>query len=540
VRIALAQINATVGDIEGNGARIARTYDRAIRKRAELVVFPELALTGYPPLDLLAKRSFVDANLRALARLAERAGPVPALVGFVDRLDDRLFNGAALLRAGRVEAIQHKTALPNYDVFFEQRHFTPARTIAPLQLGRRLLGVNICEDIWVRGPTEKLVAMGAEVIVNISASPFTLDKRSLRPRMLRALAEKHRLPLLFVNQVGGQDDLIFDGNSFVADGRGRILDGCAAFREDLRLVDLRARPRPLERLGPIEEICEALLLGIRDYAGKNGFTRAVVGVSGGIDSALTLALAVRALGPRQVVGVSMPTAFTAARSLRDAARLARNLGVRLLTLPIEGLRREYLELLAPVFRGQRTGVAEENLQSRIRGNLLMALSNKFGYLVLTTGNKSEVATGYATLYGDMAGGFAVLSDVLKTTVYRLARHLNRQAGRELIPRSILAREPTAELRPGQRDTDVLPAYSRLDPILHLYIEDNLTRREILALGHPPELVASVIRRVDRAEYKRKQMPPGIRITPKAFGSGRMMPITNRWDEAPRQAGPARR
>jgi NAD+ synthase (glutamine-hydrolysing) len=541
MRIALAQINATVGDVGGNADHVLAAYHRAERRRADLVLFPELVLTGYPPLDLLSKRSFVEANLEALEQVAAQTGRVAAVVGFVDRdSDGNLYNAAAFLRRGQRLGVQHKSALPNYDVFFDKRYFSPARKQRLFELDGKLIGISICEDIWVEGPIDTLVETGANLILNLSASPFYAGKTQLRQRQVAATARRLHVPIALVNLVGGQDDLIYDGNSLVANAKGQIVGACAPFHEQVCLVGSQRRGRLPARMEPIAELYEALLLGIRDYTRKNNFRKVLVGLSGGIDSALVLALATRALGRQQVLAVSLPTRFTASASRRASEAMARNLGVRLITLPIENLRRACLDLLQPLFRDTPAGVAEENVQPRIRGTLLMALSNKFGYLVLTTGNKSEVATGYATLYGDMAGGFAVLSDVLKTTVYKLARHLNRIGKRETIPASILRRPPTAELRPGQKDTDALPPYNQLDPILHLYIEENLTRREIVARGLPAELVSRVIRMVDHAEYKRKQMPPGIRITPKAFGSGRLMPITNRWDEAgvPPAAAPA--
>jgi len=532
MRLALAQINATVGDIAGNTERVLAAYRQAERGGADLVLFPELAITGYPPLDLLGKRSFVEANLEAIERITGQIRRTAAVVGFVDRQHDQLFNAAAFLHRGQRVGVQHKTALPNYDVFYDQRHFSVARKQRLFELDRTVLGISICEDIWVEGPTAALVETGARLILNLSASPFFAGKAELRRRQVTDTARRLKVPVALVNLIGGQDDLIYDGNSLVADSTGRVIAACAAFREQVAICDLsRGGPRakPLE---PIAELYEALLLGIRDYTRKNRFEKALVGVSGGIDSALVLALASEALGPRNVVAVSLPTRFTARRSVQAAQTLTRRLGVRLLTLPIEELRRSYLELLRPLFGSRPPGVAEENIQPRIRGNILMALSNKFGYLVLTTGNKSEVATGYATLYGDMAGGFAVLSDLLKTKVFKLARYLNRRQRREIIPASILRRAPSAELRPRQKDSDALPPYRRLDPILHLYIEENLTRREIVTRGFPADRVARIIRMVDRAEYKRKQMPPGIRLTAKAFGSGRLMPITNGWEEAP--------
>ncbi|NOZ76366.1 MAG: NAD+ synthase [Euryarchaeota archaeon] len=527
LRVALAQVNPTVGDIHGNRDRIIEYIARGKDAGAELVVFPELAVTGYPPKDLVLKSSFVRANLRAVEEIAEEAG-VAAVVGFVDRSDGHLYNAAALISGGEVTGVQHKTHLPNYDVFDEQRYFTRARSCHVFTLKGVRLGISICEDIWVdRGPPHEQAARGAELLINISASPFHAGKFTVREELLARRAAETGVPVLYCNLVGGQDDLVFDGGSYVFNGRGEFVAQAGRFREDLLLPDLET-PRPRPERDVTGDIHDALVLGLSDYMRKNGFEKAVVGLSGGIDSSLVAVLAARALAPERVLGVCMPSPYTSKESVEDARHLAENLGIAFTVIPIGGIMDAYMAALEEQFRGQKPDVTEENIQARIRGNILMALSNKFGYLVLSTGNKSETAVGYTTLYGDMSGGLAVISDVPKTTVYKLAGWINSKE--EIIPRRVLEKEPTAELRPGQRDTDSLPPYEVLDPVLHAYIEENRSAEEIIKEGFDPGLVLDIIRMVDRNEYKRQQAPPGIRITPKAFGPGRRMPITNRWQE----------
>lgn len=567
IRIALAQINPTVGDLDGNVARILAHVEAARAQGADLVVFPELVIPGYPPEDLLLKPSFIEANLAALERIAAVARDILIIVGFVDRQDD-VYNAAAVCCEGKVAGIYHKQYLPNYGVFDEARYFRAGREATVFRWGDVTFGVNICEDIWYPdGPTEaQAFAGGASLIVNLSASPYHAGKGSFRERMLATRAADNTAIVAFCNLVGGQDELVFDGQSFVFDAQGNLLARGRAFEEDLVVVDLdlgdvfsrrlhdprrrQARgdappastialpggpstrekpplpPRNVEPLGRLEEIYRALVLGTRDYARKNGFQTAVVGISGGIDSSLVATIAADALGPQNVVGVRLPSRYTSEMSNDIAARLAANLGLRLITIPIEPAFEAFLAMLAEPFAGTEPGVAEENIQARIRGAVWMALSNKFGWLALTAGNKSEMAVGYATLYGDMAGGFAVIKDVPKTLVYELARWRNEQS--PVIPEEALTRPPTAELRPGQKDTDSLPPYEILDPILQAYVEEDRSAEEIVAMGFDRETVRRVIRMVDRAEYKRRQAPPGIKITPRAFGRDRRLPITNWW------------
>ena len=589
LRVGVAQADFVVGDIRGNLETIRAWIARARRRGVQLLVFPELAVTGYPPKDLLRKPEFVRRNVEAAASLARATRGLCVVVGFVELADD-LYNAAAVFHDGRWIGTQRKRVLPNYDVFDEERYFQAGDRSLLFELDRVRLGVNICEDIWFPGgPTVELATSGAEVVVNISASPFHAGKAAARTRMMGTRARDNLVFLVFANLVGGQDELVFDGRSMVIDPEGRCLARGKAFAEDLVVADLnleqvqhqrlanprnRRKVREARRAGrileavvspgrtrataardcrkgdapeppwkeaspppaaePVEEIYEALRLGVADYARKNGFGSAVVGLSGGIDSALTATLAADALGPRKVLGVAMPSAVSSPESLEDARRLARNLGIRLEEIPIEPIFRAYREALARIFGRRRPDVTEQNLQARIRGALLMALSNKFGHLVLSTGNKSEVGVGYATLYGDMAGGLAVLADVPKTLVYALARFRNARGESPVIPRRILQKPPSAELAPGQKDSDDLPDYAVLDGILHAYVERDESAAEIAARGYDPAVVARVVAMVDRNEYKRQQAPPGIRITPRAFGSGRRLPITNRYrDAAPR-------
>ena len=572
LRIGLAQINVTVGDLEGNVRRILAGFDQARRWGVDVVVFPELAITGYPPEDLLLKPDFLRANRAALEELIPSTRGLTAIIGFVDRQDD-IYNAAAVINDGRLAAVYHKIYLPNYGVFDENRYFQAGHETPVFQLGDATIAVNICEDIWYSGgPTRRQSLQGnAELIINISASPYHIGKGSSRERMLATRAVDNVCCVAMCNMVGGQDELVFDGHSLVVDEHGETLARGRQFEEDFVLADLnleaifnqrlhdprrreeKARSRddagavpvlelsasqrvleprsdvsapctaPLER---VAEVYQALLTGTRDYVRKNGFHKVVIGLSGGVDSALTACIAADALGPENVAGVTMPSQYSASMSAEDSATLAANLGIAFHTIPIKPVFDRYLEQLAEVFAGRAPDIAEENLQARIRGNLLMALSNKFGWLVLTTGNKSEMSVGYATLYGDMAGGFAVIKDVPKTLVYELARWRNRCG--EVIPARILTRAPTAELRPNQKDTDSLPPYEVLDPILQLYVEEDRSPQEIIARGYDPETVRRVALMVDRAEYKRRQAPPGVKITTRAFGRDRRLPITNRY------------
>jgi len=546
MKIALAQINPTVGDFAGNSVLIRRRAEEARGRGAELVVFTELCLCGYPPRDLVEKPSFLEHNRQALEALAGLLPPIPAIVGFVGRADGETGkaarNCAALLADGRVQFEQAKMLLPTYDVFDEARTFSPAAGQQPLAFCGSKLALTICEDIWndktfwprrlyARDPVEELVGQGSDVLINISASPFSVGKRKLRLEMVQALARRHRLPVVLVNQVGGSDSLIFDGSSVAVDAAGRLSAQARAFEEDLVLFDTATGKGDIhEQPGEdVEEVFEALRLGTRDYVGKCGFRQVIVGLSGGIDSSVVAALAVAALGRENVLGVGMPGPYSSPASLTDAQKLAANLGIRFLTIGINEIFAAYRRALAETFRGRGEDATEENIQARIRGNLLMALANKFGALVLSTGNKSELAVGYCTLYGDLAGGLAVISDVPKMMVYELGRHMNRE--RELIPAACFRKAPSAELRPNQTDQDTLPPYELLDEILKDYIEEGETAETIAArLKTPLPLVREVIERVDRSEYKRHQAPPGLKVTAKAFGLGRRFPIAQKYSE----------
>jgi NAD+ synthase (glutamine-hydrolysing) len=531
VRIALAQINPTVGDLEGNRALIERAIADARAAGADLVALPELAITGYPPEDLVLRPSFVADNLRTLEDLAPAATGITAVVGFVDRDGDRIFNAAAVIAGGRVEGVYHKHLLPNYGVFDEKRYFTPGDDLLIAQVAGIPCGVTICEDIWSPdGPHVATAAAGAELIVNINGSPYHMGKGRERQRLIATRARENHVAFAYVNMVGGQDELVFDGQSCAVDAGGALLARGPQFAEDLVVYDLGAG---LDATGPVapemgsaEEVYAALVLGVRDYLTKNGFQGACLGLSGGIDSSLTAAVAADALGAGNIVGVLMPSEYTSQESLTGAHRLAAALGIPTVTLPIHDAYEVMLKILDPVLAGTEPGLAEENLQSRIRGNLLMAISNKTGRLVLSTGNKSEMSTGYATLYGDMAGGFAVLKDVPKTLVYDLSRWRNRDS--EVIPQEVIDRPPTAELRANQLDSDSLPPYEVLDPILQAYVEGDRSPDEIVADGFPADVVQRVVEMVDRAEYKRRQAPPGVKITRRAFGRDRRPPITNRY------------
>jgi NAD+ synthase (glutamine-hydrolysing) len=575
LRVALAQIDPTVGDIRGNARKIAELTSAARDQGAALVVFPELTISGYPPEDLLLKTSFLDQVGSALEELAAQTRGIVALVGFPESADD-VYNSAAVLADGEVAAVYRKMYLPNYGVFDEQRYFQSGSEAGIFELNGTPIGVSICEDIWEPGPPAMTEALaGAQVIVNLSASPYRAGYGHARERMLVQRAVDNLAAVVFVNTVGGQDELVFDGHSLAIDQDGRVLARCPQFEECLTLctidprevasarlrdtrhrVNVRRQRRasqiaepPAVHLASLEvpgggetvggsvadpldadaEIYAALRTGLRDYVEKNRFERVVLALSGGVDSALVALVAADALGPERVTCVSMPSPFSSGGTRADARRIAENLGTDFMEIPIEDAMKAYANLLAEAFAGREPDIAEENVQARIRGNVVMALSNKFGWLVLTTGNKSELSVGYATLYGDMAGGFAVLKDVFKGTVYRLVRWRNEQAGRELVPASVLERPPSAELRAEQTDQDSLPPYEVLDAILAGYVEEDLDAVELVRRGLPREDVERVIRMVDRAEYKRRQAPPGIKISTKAFGRDRRLPITNRYE-----------
>ena len=534
MRIALAQINSTVGDLEENVEKIVRNIQRAKAEGADLILFPELAITGYPPKDLLNYPYFLRDNRAALERVVENSTGIKAVVGFIDYDEDKVgndgrktrYNAAAFVSDGKLVGIQHKTLLPTYDVFDEKRYFLPATEHHIFELEGIKLGMEICEDLWDENyeikVTDILARKGADFIVNISASPFQCGKRVVREGLLRDRATRNRVPIFYVNLVGGQDDLVFDGESLVLDKEGHLIAVGKKFQEDFVLVDLDlttkvGNPIFSEPYPKIQELHNALVLGTRDYLKKSGFGGAVIGLSGGIDSAVTAAIATEALGKEGVIGVSMPSQYSSQHSKDDARKLAKNLGIRFEAVSIEKIFDSFNRDLSGIFRGYGNDVTEENLQARIRGNILMALSNKFGYLVLATGNKSELAVGYCTLYGDMCGGYSVLSDVLKTEVYELARYINRK--RQVIPQNSIDKPPSAELRPGQLDQDALPPYNILDGILKAYIEEEKSEEEIVAMGYDGKTVDSVLRKVDGAEFKRRQAAPGIKITEKAFGSG---------------------
>ncbi len=543
MKIAMAQINTTVGDVRGNRDRVIREMDRAGGLAANLIVFPELCLTGYPPRDLLGLHGFVESNLQALNDIAARTDDLGVIVGFVDRNTrgegKELFNGAALLARGRVQAIVHKTLLPTYDVFDEDRYFERSRETKVIPFNGRRLGISVCEDAWNAqdfwpkplyhtDPISEQAEKGADLLINISASPFEIEKPRFRYLMLLDHVRKHRVPLLYLNLVGGNDDLIFDGNSLLLGRSGNLIAQGRSFEEDLLLVDPdSSRTQEYVEGQPAENLLRALVTGTRDYGNKCGFHSAVLGLSGGIDSAVTACIAAEAFGAANVVGVAMPSVYSAGESLDDARVLARNLGIRFEVIPIDPVFQEYRRVLSSVFAGQPDDTTEENLQARIRGNLLMALSNKFGHLVLSTGNKSELAVGYCTLYGDMAGGLAVISDVPKTGVYSLASHINRT--HEIIPLRTIRRAPTAELRPNQTDQDSLPEYEVLDGILRLRVEEQMSVGEITARGFDPAVVRDVVQLIHRSEYKRRQAAPGLKVTNRAFGTGRRFPIATRLD-----------
>jgi NAD+ synthase (glutamine-hydrolysing) len=543
MRLGLAQLNTTVGDLSGNRQRILDAYARLVEQGAELVVFPELVVTGYPPRDLLFKRSFVPDNLVTLAAIAEKVGAVPALIGHVDHnpaSEGRtLFNAASFCHRGRIVVTAHKCLLPTYDVFDEDRYFEPAAAPTVVEHAGQRIGISICEDIWTnpyvsprrRYPIDPVAELRARQIalhINLSASPWHNGKGHLREELITRSAVASAAPLVYCNAIGGNDELIFDGRSMVADASGRLLAGLAAFREELRVVDLAGPPviDPTHRQEEMRDIHEALVLGLRDYAHKSGFKRALLGLSGGIDSAVTAVIAAHALGAENVTGVSLPSVISSDHSKADARVLAENLGIRFTTVPIGDVVAAADHTLAPVFAGLARDITEENIQARARGLLLMAMSNKTGALLLTTGNKSELAVGYCTLYGDMCGGLAVISDLPKVKVYELARYLNR--GHEIIPRSSIEKAPSAELRPNQTDQDSLPPYPVLDAILQHYVEEGLSTREIIAKGFPEAVVRDVVRKVDLNEYKRKQAAPGLKTTPLAFGVGRRIPIVQRY------------
>ncbi len=544
MKIGLAQINTIVGDLAGNADKLLTAYQKLVAEGAELVISPELSIAGYPPRDLLFKSRFVDDNIIRLQELAAATGDVPLLVGYVAHNTTgqgrRFYNAAAWCEGGEVRHTVRKCLLPTYDVFDEDRYFEPADRAGIVEWRGQRIGVTICEDVWNHpavptrrhyqvDPVTELAEAGVDIVLNLSASPWHSGKRLLREKLLGEAAKKCGCPLVYCNLVGGNDELIFDGHSKVMAADGSLFTGLTGFAEELKLVDLSGdQPSVPERYlqEKMADIHDALVLGLRDYAHKSGFRKALIGLSGGIDSAVVAALAAEAFGPENVIGISLPSSISSQHSKDDARILAENLGITFETLPIAGIVEAASDALAPLFAGTDMGVAEENIQARARGLLLMAVSNKFGALLLTTGNKSEVAVGYCTLYGDMAGGLAVISDLPKMQVYALARWINRE--RELIPVNTIDKPPSAELRPDQKDEDSLPPYPVLDEILRLYVEESQSRQEIVSAGFDEEVVRDIIRKVDLNEYKRKQAAPGLKTTPLAFGVGRRIPIVQKY------------
>ncbi|MEW6376717.1 MAG: NAD+ synthase [Thermodesulfobacteriota bacterium] len=572
LRIGLCQINTTVGDIERNTRKILDYIARGKKMGADLLAFPEMAVTGYPPEDLLFMPKFIEANLKAIKRIAQDTSSITAIVGFVNKKGD-IFNSAALLHEGKMIDSYSKTYLPNYGVFDEERYFHAGKENFIFTLKSTPIGLSICEDLWYPGDPIRTQALygGAELIINISSSPYHAGKSVLREKMISTRASDNAAIVAYCNLVGGQDELVFDGGSLIFDQRGELMVRGKQFEEDLILADLdmeavfrmrlhdprirrerlaeeekilrriylpdqglpikkrpplpKRDPKPLDRLS---EIYSALVLGTRDYIRKNGFQKVLIGLSGGIDSALTATIAVDALGKKGVMGVAMPSQYSSKESLEDARLLAKNLGIRFFTIPIKEVFQAYLKTLSPSFKDLKSDVTEENIQARIRGNILMALSNKFGWLVLTTGNKSEMSVGYCTLYGDMAGGFAVLKDVPKTLVYELAKYKNKKGGKTIIPKNVFVKAPSAELRPNQKDEDSLPPYPILDPILQAYVEEDKGVEDITKMGFKEGLIKKVIQMVDRNEYKRRQSPPGVKITQRALGKDRRLPVTNKY------------
>jgi len=574
IRVGIAQINSTVGDFSGNTKKIMQSIDQAKSLRVDLLTFPELAITGYPPEDLLLKPRFIKQNRESLNKIMEHSSGIVVVVGFVDS-DGDIYNAAAVLYDKKLVGVYHKFYLPNYGVFDENRYFQAGRECPVFIIYGIGMGITICEDMWYgAGPAIIQAYAGAKVLINISASPYYAGKGLLRERMLATRASDSVAVVVHNNLVGGQDELVFDGNSLIVNEKGEVIARGRQFEEDFVVADLdvesifrsqlhnpRRRketpwvrekleevtkievaseypsivrpplpPRRIDRMDELAEIYQALVLGTRDYVHKNGFEKVVIGLSGGVDSSLAAAIAVDALGAENVKGVSMPSRYSSPDSISDAEALTRNLGIELKVVPIEKAFSSYLETLAEPFKDARTDITEENIQARIRGNILFALSNKFGWLVLACSNKSETATGYTTLYGDMAGGFVPLKDVPKTMVVELATYKNRQAGEEVIPSSALTKAPSAELRPGQKDTDTLPPYDILDPILKAYVEDDLAIDQITDMGFGRDTVTKIARMVDRSEYKRRQTAPGIKITPRDFGRDRRLPITNKFKE----------
>lgn len=552
LRIAICQINSTVGDLDGNSKKIIKFYSQAIQNSPDIIIFPECALPGYPPEDLLLREDFIQSNLDHLKIIANEVKDSCLIVGFIDRRKEGIYNSAAIVKNKKISTVYHKHSLPNYGVFDEKRYFVPGNLPGVLKINGIPIGISICEDIWennlkINSCLIQAKKRGAKILINISASPYYAGRFQDRLKLLQRRVKQTGCPIVYVNMSGGQDELIFDGRSTVLDRKGHIVLLSKSFEEDLKFVDfemdeksklvypstytLNNTAKLTEPLSTgTEEIYQALVLGTRDYIEKNGFKSVLVGLSGGIDSSLVACIAVDAIGKERVIGVTMPSRYSSNETKTDALRLAENLGIQCLTIPIEEVFTAFLNTLFSAFKNMQPNIAEENIQSRIRGTILMALSNKFGHLVLTTGNKSEVSVGYCTLYGDTAGGFAVLKDVPKTVVYQLSKFVNKKSGKTIIPETVIVRAPTAELKPNQKDQDSLPPYDLLDKIIQGYVEEDKGFKELLGQKFPKEILSRVIKMIDANEYKRRQSPLGIKITPKSFGKDRRMPVTNRFTD----------
>jgi len=536
LRIAIAQINTVVGDMDGNSRKILSCIKEADSEDIDLIVFPELSITGYPPEDLLLKPYFVKENLRYLNRISRGIGDIIAIIGFADEKKGDIYNSAAVLNNKKIVHVYHKMHLPNYGVFDEKRYFKPGTKNTLIKIKGISFAVNICEDIWVKdSPAEKKVFSKIDFLINISASPYHIDKIKERKRIIWAKAKRFKIPIIYCNLVGGQDELVFDGRSALFAKDGNVIKEAKAFEEDFLVFDLdlskkgkAVKPALKPHLSRNEEIYSAIALGVRDYVRKNGFTKVTLGLSGGIDSALVACIARDAIGKENVLALIMPSRYSSTRTQDDAETIAGNLGIRFRRIPVDGIFASYLDALSRHFKGRKPDIAEENIQARIRGNMLMAFSNKFGYLVLNTGNKSETSAGYCTLYGDMAGGFSVIKDVPKRLVYELAEYRNKREGKDIIPKSVFKRAPSAELRPNQKDQDTLPPYDFLDRVIELYVEKNKGFSEIAKETGHADIVKRVLNMIDCSEYKRRQAPPGVKITPMAFGRDRRMPITNKF------------
>jgi len=535
LRIAIAQINPVVGDLDGNSRKILSCIKEADSGDVDLIVFPELSITGYPPEDLLLKPHFIKENLKCLKKISQEAGDAAVVIGFVDEKKGNIYNSAAVIRNKKIACVYHKIHLPNYGIFDEKRYFKPGLENVLVDTGAFSFALNICEDIWAEGTghNAERVLKKADFLVNISASPYHIDKIKEREKVIGAKARRFRIPIVYCNLVGGQDELVFDGRSALFGKDGLVIAEAKAFDEDLFIfdLDLSKRQKPHLKTKPIsghEEIYSALMLGLKDYVRKNNFSKVALGLSGGIDSALVACVAVDALGRGNVLAISMPSRYSSIETQKDAEIIASSLGIEFYKVSIDSIFNSYLSTLSPYFKGSKPGVVEENIQARIRGNILMAFSNKFGYLVLNTGNKSETSTGYCTLYGDMAGGFSVIKDAPKRLVYELAEYRNKKKEEGVIPKSVFSRAPTAELRPNQKDQDTLPPYDFLDRVIDLYVEKNKGFEDIIREVGREDIVKKTLNMIDRSEYKRRQAPPGIKITPMAFGKDRRMPITNKF------------